>query len=148
MGLGACPAIVAAMRRLIATAALVLGIAAPAWADLAAGIAAYGRGDYATAFDELLPLAEDGEARAQYYLGLAYNFRSESPEDLAEAVKWFRRGAEQGHGDSQYSLGLMYFDGRGVKHSPGDAMLWFRRAVHNGVPEAQFFLPQSGGGGG
>ena len=43
------------MRRLILTAALILGLAAPAWADFDEGLAAAKRGDYATALRELWP---------------------------------------------------------------------------------------------
>ncbi len=43
-----------------------LGLTAPAWAGFNAGVAAYNRGDYATALREFRPLAEQGYAEAQY----------------------------------------------------------------------------------
>ena len=41
-------------------------------ADFRAGVEAYQRGDYATAYKEWLPLAEQGYAGAQFNLGLMY----------------------------------------------------------------------------
>ncbi len=56
--------------------ALVLSIvclATPAWADFQAGMDAYNLGDYTTAMQEWRPLAEQGDADAQYNLGLLYD---------------------------------------------------------------------------
>ncbi len=124
---------------------LGLASATAARADLAAGIEAYGQGDFAAAIEALELPAEGGDGRAQYYLGLSYNFRARDANDLARAARWWRRAAEQGHGESQYALALLYLDGRGIKRSRADAMYWFRRAVVNGVSEASYFLPGGGG---
>ena len=53
--------------------ALIVGLAAPAWAGIDEGVAALERGDYETAFREMKPLAEQGDADAQYNLGLMYD---------------------------------------------------------------------------
>ncbi|MEK7764448.1 MAG: sel1 repeat family protein, partial [Nitrospirota bacterium] len=47
-------------------------LAVPAWADFQAGMDANDREDYATAFREWRPLAEQGDALSQYNLGLLY----------------------------------------------------------------------------
>ncbi len=40
--------------------------------------------------------AEEGKADAQYFLGLCYCHGDDGvPEDLTEAVKWFRKASEQ-----------------------------------------------------
>ena len=54
------------MKRLIFTIAILISLAAPAWAGFAEGAAAYLRGDYATALREFRPLAEQGDADAQW----------------------------------------------------------------------------------
>ena len=133
----------AALRALIVTMALLAGMAGPAWANLEQGISAYGQGDFATAARELQPLAEDGNAEAQYYVGLIHNLGNGA--DPAAAATWFRRAAEQSHGSAQLALALLYHEGRGVKHSAADARHWFRRAYVNGVPEATHYLPQRTG---
>ena len=50
------------------------------------GYAALERGDYATAIQMLRPLAEQGDAWAQYNLGFMYRNGHGVPRDYAEAV--------------------------------------------------------------
>jgi len=64
------------MRRIAATLAVVgalLFSAGYACANFWDGFAALNRGDYATAFRELRPLAEQGDADAQTLIGMKYN---------------------------------------------------------------------------
>ena len=60
------------------------------------GWGAYERGDYQTALREWRPLATQGNAPAQFNLGLMYDHGYGVPQDDAEAVKWYRLAAEQG----------------------------------------------------
>ena len=69
--------------------------------DLDAGLKAAQAGDFQTALKEWKPLADQGHAYAQYYLGLMYANGEGVPEDDAEAVRWFRLAADQGHADAQ-----------------------------------------------
>ena len=46
---------------------------------------------------ELLKKAQDGDAEAQYNLGVCLLLRRGVEQDYAEAVKWDRLAAEQGH---------------------------------------------------
>ena len=46
--------------------------AGSAWADWDDGVAAYKRGDYVTAYQEFRPLAEQGDAKTQFNLGIMY----------------------------------------------------------------------------
>ena len=82
------------MKRLVLTIAILIGLAAPAWAGYAEGLAAYKRGDYATAPRELQPLAEQGVAEAQYYLGLMYDLGRGVPRDRVQAHLWLSLAAE------------------------------------------------------
>jgi hypothetical protein len=84
------------------------------------GMAAYKRGDYATALKKWRPLAEAGDAEAQNNLGLMYADDRGVPQDDEEAVKWLRLAAEQGDAVAQNNLGAMYAKGRGV---PQDKVL-------------------------
>ena len=76
-------------------AGFTLGLTAPAWAGVNEGVAAYNRGDFATALREWRPLAEQGVAEAQFNLGLMYYDGEGVPQDYAEAVKWYRKAAEE-----------------------------------------------------
>src|SRR5207247_434953 len=61
------------MKHLATTFVLAILAAGLARADFKAGLDAYQRADYATALQEWRPLAEKGDANAQYNLGLLYN---------------------------------------------------------------------------
>ena len=107
--------------------------------------AAFGRGDYATAMEGFRVHAEQGNATAQFYLGLVYeNGVVGVPEDDAEAVKWFRKAAEQGDSRAQYSLGVMYAKGEGVPKNDAEAAKWFRKAAED--VEWRLLGPRSVGG--
>ncbi len=99
------------MRALRGVVVLVLVLALAACApagDLETGFDAYDRGDYATALEELRPLAEQGDAVAQTLLGSMYMNGEGVARDWAEAAKWFHLAAEQGQDVAQFSLGVMY----------------------------------------
>ena len=77
-------------------AMVILFVAAPAWADFRAGAEAYERFDYATALKEWRPLAEQGDAAAQYNLGLMYTKGQGVQQDYVQAYLWFNLAAAQG----------------------------------------------------
>ncbi len=83
------------MKRLVLTIAILIGLAAPAWAGLAEGAAAYLRGDYATALREFRPLAKQGDANAQFNLGLMYDNGQGVPQDYVRAHMWFNLAASR-----------------------------------------------------
>ncbi len=84
------------MKRIALVAVLMFGHATSAWAGFDEGMAVYERGDYATALEEWLPLANGGDASAGYNLGVMYDHGQGVPQDYAEAVKWYRLAAERG----------------------------------------------------
>ena len=71
--------------------------------DYQKGIAAYAyqSGDYAIALRDWTPLAEQGNAAAQYNLGQMYGNGRGVPQDDKTAVKWYTLAAEQGHAYAQ-----------------------------------------------
>ena len=126
------------MPKLVAVILAALLLALPAAGqDYDKGVAAYGRGDYATALKEWRPLAEQGNAIAQHNLGVMYDKGQGVPHDHAEAVKWYRRAAEQGHAKAQTNLGNYYLGGHGVPQDFAEAVKWFRRAAEQGRVYAQ-----------
>ena len=98
------------------------------------GVAAYKWGKYATALREWRPLAEQGNAKAQYNLGLMYRKGQGVPQDDAEAVGWWRKAAEQGNAGAQNNLGFMYYNGRGVPEDYAQAHMWFNLAASRYPP--------------
>ncbi len=76
-------------------AAVLVLVAAPAWADLKAGVEAYHRGDYATALTEFRPLAQQGDADAQFILGVMYSKGQGVSQDDVQAQMWLSLAAAQ-----------------------------------------------------
>ena len=76
--------------------------------------------------------AEQGDADAQFNLGLKYANGWGVLEDDAEAVRWYRLAAEQGDADAQFNLGLMYDTGEDVLKDDAEAVRWYRMAAEQG----------------
>jgi TPR repeat protein len=98
--------------------------------------AAFLSGDYVTALRGVLPLAEQGNSHAQFYLGLIYERGFGVPEDYVEAAHWYRQAADQKDSAAQNNLGLMYFDGRGVPQDNVRAYMWYNLAAAQGDRDA------------
>ena len=104
----------------------------PAWADFQSGLEAYQKGDYVEAAKQWRPLADEGDAVAQYNLGLLYLDGHGVPQSVAEAVNWFRRAAEQDYTLAQHNLGAMYGSGQGVKRDYVQAYKWLNICAAKG----------------
>ena len=119
---------------------ILAGIAGAGWASRSrseiltdksySGQAAYEVGDFAKALRLCKPAAEQGNARAEYTLGLMYYFGRGVPQNYLEAAKWYRRAAEQGDPNAQYNLGLMYHHGQGVPRDDAESMKWLSAYNH------------------
>jgi len=104
----------------------------PAWADYQAGMDANNRGDYATALREWQPLAEQGDARAQFDLGLLYENGDGVPRDYAKARQWYEKSAAQGVAKAQFYLGMQCAFGEGGPLDLVQAHMWYSLAAGNG----------------
>ena len=135
-------------KTLLTTALLgasVFSFQSTAWADtleqqFQQGLTAYEQSNYQTAFKLWLPLAEQGNAKAQYNLGVMYGNGRGVKQDYFKAVNWYRKAAEQGYAKAQFNLGNMYANGRGVKQDDVEAVKWFRKAAEQGAANAQAIL--------
>ena len=127
------------MYRVIAIV-LLLAIQSAGAVDFWAGSTYYLRGDFTAALREWRPLAEEGDARAQYYLGVMYANGEGVPENDRQAAYWFRKSARQGNSQSQYHLGILYANGDGVPEDDPQAVYWFRKSAKQGDARAQFNL--------
>ncbi|NNE85951.1 MAG: hypothetical protein HKN28_18465 [Alphaproteobacteria bacterium] len=109
-------------------------LATPAGAqDFKTGLAAYDRGDFAAALKEWRPLAERGDARAQYNLGVVLFNGQGVPHDPVKAVEWYRAAADQGYGPAQANLSFMYETGQGLLQNYIEAYKWSTLAASHGV---------------
>ena len=129
------------LKRIIAGVAVAVMLAGAAAAGpVEDGDAAYKSGDYAEAVKMFRLAADQGDATAQYNLGVMYAKGKGVPQDHAEAVKWYRLAADQGEARAQFILGIMYAKGEGVTHDYAKAVKWFRLAADQGEAMAQFSL--------
>ena len=122
-------------------AAIFLGIAGCAGPNYRKGVKNYKPENAAAAVKELKPLAEQGNADAQFNLGSLYYQGWGVPQDYKEAAKWFRKAADQNHVYAQATLGTIYAEGvQGVieKDYP-QALMWFIFAASRGDMEAMEF---------
>ena len=109
----------------------------PTWTILGGGYQSYLKGDYEAAYNEWLPLAELGDAEAQYNLGVLYDEGAGVEQDLPTAISWYQKAASQGFIDAQTNLGMMYYHGHGVERDYRAAAQWFRQAADQGDEEAR-----------
>ena len=107
--------------------------------------------------DELKPLAaraEQGDADAQFQLGmqhlngigLPHYIHAESPggagtryeisRNYFAAARWLGAAANQNHAEAQYELAGLYMTGEGVRPSPKEALRWFRAAEKQDFEDA------------
>lgn len=89
----------------------------------------YERGDYTQAARLFSPLAEQGVASAQFYLGLMHEKGRGVRQDHSVALLWYRRAAAQGYAGPQNNLGLIYERGRGVRKDIVRALMWYSLAA-------------------
>ena len=121
--------------------ALTFCTASISWsADFQKGMTAYKNGDYATALREWTPLAEQGDANAQFNLGLMYANGQGVPQDYKTAAKWYKLAAEQGDAIAQLNLGFMYYNGKGVPQDYKTAVKWYTLSAEQGYATAQYNL--------
>jgi TPR repeat protein len=135
-----CYTLVMFMHIIVLGLYLLLASVNLAFAGFDEGVEAYDVGDYPTAFNEFRTVAEQGNAAAQFNVGLMYAQGWGVSRDYGEAAKWWRQAAEQGCADAQYNLGVTYGDGRGVPQDDAQAVKWYRRAAEQGRARAQFNL--------
>ena len=82
--------------------------------------------------------AEQGNAAAQFHLGLMYDFGDGVRQNNVTAMHWYQKAAEQGEVRAQVNLGSMYERGDGVLKDDMAAFKWYQKAAELGFAMAQF----------
>jgi TPR repeat protein len=123
------------MKRYLPLLALILPLCANAGID--EGLEAASTGDYARAVAEIKPLADKGDAQAQYYMGYFhhYGYLTGKPDET-EAANWFLKAAEQGEPRAQNYLGMIYEKGEGPKKDLIASHMW--RSISAANPKAAY----------
>ena len=95
----------------ILTVLFTLLIASSTFADYNTGVNAFNSGDYRTAYKEVLPEANKGNAEAQWAIGMMNYHGNPMQSDISEAAAWFKKAGNQGHSESSLVIANMYFSG-------------------------------------
>ena len=100
-----------------------------------------GNGGYdAETVKRYLKEAEQGNADAQYRLGVMYGNGYGVQQNDEESAKWYRKAAEQGHAYAQNDLGFLYQNGFGVERNDAEAFRLYRLAAEQGDAMGQYNL--------
>ncbi len=89
--------------------------------------------------DSIRKKAEQGDAKAQFKLGLVYYNGEGGRQDHQEAAKWLRKAAQQGDVDAQASLCMLRYSGW-LPQDYREAAKWCRKAAERGDKAGQLVL--------
>ncbi|MBT5633763.1 MAG: sel1 repeat family protein, partial [Nitrospina sp.] len=135
--------------------------------DFHDGWVSYEKKDYDTAYKLWLPLAIQGNPRAQFFLGVMFDRGQGISQDYSEAAKWYQRAAEQdsarakshiyeiakkgssqalkilnddaklGVVEAQVILGKMYEEGHPFPQDYNEAAKWYQRSAEQDSARAK-----------
>ena len=95
---------------------------------------------YTKSLQEFRDLAAQGDAAAQFKVGVIYYKGQGVQPDYLEALNWFKKAALQGHPLAQYNVGYMSEKGEGTPQDYAEAAKHYRRAAEQGNQLAQYNL--------
>lgn len=104
------------------------------------GFEAFQANQQKTALEIWSPLADQGNADAQFSMGVLYYSGGKIKQNLELAVEWFHKAADQGHAGAQFNLGNEYKRGGGLDQNDSKAVYWWRKAAQKGLLQAQHNL--------
>ena len=105
------------------------------------GRRAYNAGHFTDAMGIWAKLSREGDAEAEFGLGLLYDLGNGTPEDPRSAfcgIRWRPRGLPA----AEFNVGAMYDSGRGTGRDPEAAAEWYAKAAARGHHRAQYDLGQ------
>ncbi len=92
--------------------------------------------------EELIRLAESGDAEASYQLGDIYYRGDVVEQDYAKAIAYYEKAAELKNDNAIFRLGRIYYIGRIVEQNYSKALTYFLESAKNGNSEAQEAVAQ------
>ncbi len=127
-------------KTIIVIAILILISNTAAAGQLEDGFVAYKQGDNELAYKKWLPLAIEGDVRAQFFLSVLLDNRTGGPEDEDNAKKWLTASANNGFVPARFNLGNNYHKGKYGTVNNKMAEYWWNQAAVQGFAEAQYHL--------
>ncbi|MBU6381575.1 MAG: sel1 repeat family protein [Betaproteobacteria bacterium] len=83
--------------------------------------------EFKRAIETLKPLADKGDANAQFNLGAIYANGRGIPPDPREAVRLYRLAAAKGHLGAMNNLAFMLKTGSGTEKNDREALSWYEK---------------------
>ncbi len=100
-----------------------------AFAGFIEGEEAFKTQQYSQAFSEFLPLANDGDYRAQYYIAYLYLNGLGTPKDIKLSLKYLNQSLEKNYDSAQALMGYLYSEGIGVTRDKKKALQLYQDAA-------------------
>lgn len=121
--------------------ALCIGTGVAAASDLEDAVSAMRSGDFAEAYCIMRPLADEGDADAQYNIGWMYLNGYGLRVNDSLALQWWSKASDQGHTDASFSIGMLYSLGDGeVPKDSEKAIDYYLVAAADGHEDAVSIL--------
>ena len=91
-----------------------------------------------TKYEKYIDAANQGDAEAQYQIGMCYREGTGVRKNMKMSAQWFTKSAEQGHAKAQFQIGWAYnFKVYVVKPDREQALYWMTKSAEQGCVEAQ-----------
>jgi TPR repeat protein len=100
----------------------------------------YNNEQFKEAMDNFMPLAQQGNPYAEYYMGSMFYDGRGTTKDFTRAFKWLTKSSNQNCHEAQYLLAKMYMKGNNVKKDPKLASQLILKSANGGYGKAQTFL--------
>lgn len=88
--------------------------------------------------DQVVRLAEEGDAKAQYLIGTVEFLGIGQPPDSRAGLAWYERAARGGEILAMHNLGWAYGAGQGVEQDREKAFSWYLRAARAGYAASMY----------
>ena len=89
---------------------------------------------------QLFSRAQNGDAEAQYQMGVYYSSPQNADIDPGEAYQWYLKAATAGHATAQNKLANMLINGRWIQQDVEKALYWYGESAKQGNAAAQYNL--------
>jgi TPR repeat protein len=96
--------------------------------------------DYKNSISWYKKSAENGDAKAQYSLGVLYLKGIGVEKDIYKSTELFIKSASGGNTKAQYSLAIRYIAGDGIEKNYYEAIKWLKRAADKNHPNAAYSM--------
>lgn len=100
----------------------------------------YKMGQYESAFEQYLELAEEGSRQGMLNVANMYAQGQGVEQNQEKAFQWYLRAADSGDSISMVEVAMAYEEGKGTVLDKNEALRWYRRAAGAGNSDAHWRL--------